>query len=163
MTGEISLTCDAWQADNTDRYFAVTGHWIEECAPGKWTLENALLGFTQMNCSHSGVHLGQMLFKVISRLDIVHKVRMLPFDYYRLAHLFLTQVGHAFSGCYLVNIKNLNSPSQTNGARLLHARQALKSYLSLWCLSLTNSILLDIPQQLPIPSTMTCKKGNQVC
>ena len=94
MTGEISLTCDAWQADNTDGYFAVTGHWIEEHAPGEWTLENALLGFAQMNCSHSGVHLGQMLFKVISRLDIVHKVRTLPFYYYRLAHLFLTQVGH---------------------------------------------------------------------
>ena len=102
MTGEISLTCDAWQADNTDRYFAVTGHWIEEHAPGEWTLENALLGFTQMNCSHSGVHLGQMLFKVVSRLDIVHKVETLPFYYYHLAHLFLTQVGHVTCD----NVKN---------------------------------------------------------
>ena len=30
VVGEISLTCDAWQASNTDGYFAVTGHWIEE-------------------------------------------------------------------------------------------------------------------------------------
>ena len=79
MTGEISLTCDAWQAGNTDGYFAVTGHWIEERAPGEWTLEHALLGFAQMNCSHSGTHLGQMLYKVSGRLQIVHKVTMLAF------------------------------------------------------------------------------------
>ena len=36
VTGEISLTCDAWQASNTDGYFAVTGHWIEESRPGVW-------------------------------------------------------------------------------------------------------------------------------
>lgn len=30
VQGEVSLTCDAWQASNTDGYFAVTAHWIEE-------------------------------------------------------------------------------------------------------------------------------------
>ncbi|EKM49104.1 uncharacterized protein PHACADRAFT_202012 [Phanerochaete carnosa HHB-10118-sp] len=30
VTGEISLTCDAWQAFNLDAYFAVTGHFIEK-------------------------------------------------------------------------------------------------------------------------------------
>ncbi|KAI9429239.1 hypothetical protein H4582DRAFT_2065548 [Lactarius indigo] len=43
VTREISITCDAWQADNMDTHFAVTGHWIEEHAPGKWTLEHPLL------------------------------------------------------------------------------------------------------------------------
>ena len=75
--GEVNLTCDAWQADNTDAYFAVTGHWIEEHAPGEWMLEHALLGFAQMNCSHSGSHLGQMLYTIVSRLRIVHKVSFL--------------------------------------------------------------------------------------
>jgi hypothetical protein len=74
VSGEISLTCDAWQADNTDGYFAVTGHWIEERVPGEWTLEHALLGFAQMNCSHSGALLGQMLYEILNRLQIVHKV-----------------------------------------------------------------------------------------
>jgi hypothetical protein len=68
-----------WQADNTNAYFAVTGHWIEERGPGEWTLEHVLLGFTQMNCSHSGAHLGQILFKILDRLQIVHKVRTLYF------------------------------------------------------------------------------------
>jgi hypothetical protein len=76
VTGEISITCDAWQADNTDGYFAVTGHWIEVRAPGEWTLEHTLLGFAQMNCSHSGTHLGQMLYKIVNRLhDANHLAR----------------------------------------------------------------------------------------
>jgi hypothetical protein len=68
------MTCDAWQASNTDAYFAVTGHWIMECVLGEWTLEHVLLGFAQMNCSHSGTCLGQMLFSVLNRLRIVHRV-----------------------------------------------------------------------------------------
>ena len=74
MSGEVSLTCDAWQAGNADAYFAVTGHWIEEQAPGEWTIEQALLGFVQMNMAHNGVQLGQALYKVCNRLQIVHKV-----------------------------------------------------------------------------------------
>ena len=64
MSGEVSLTCDAWQAGNTDAYFAVTGHWIGEQVPGEWTIEQALLGFVQMNMAHNGMQLGQALYKV---------------------------------------------------------------------------------------------------
>lgn len=74
MTGEVSLTCDAWQAANTDAYFAVTGHWIEEEVPGKWVLHSALFGFTLMNTAHDGKRLGQALFKIAMRLGIAHKV-----------------------------------------------------------------------------------------
>ena len=90
--GEINLTCDAWQAGNSDAYFAVTGHWIEERVPGEWTLEHALLGFTQINCSHSGYRLAQMLYMILNRLHIVHKVS-LPFCFCLLILLYL-QVGH---------------------------------------------------------------------
>ena len=74
MTGEVSLTCDAWQAGNTNAYFAVTGHWIEKRVPGEWTIEQALLGFVQMNMAHNGARLGQALYKVCNRLHIVPKV-----------------------------------------------------------------------------------------
>ena len=74
VLGQISLTCDAWQASNVDGYFAVTGHWIEEHSPGRWTLEHALLGFTRMNTAHNGQRLGQALYKICNRLGIVHKV-----------------------------------------------------------------------------------------
>jgi hypothetical protein len=75
VAGNISLTCDAWQASNADGYFAATGHWIEERSPGKWTLEHTLLGFVQMNTAHNGKRLGQVLFKICDRLGIVHKAR----------------------------------------------------------------------------------------
>ena len=74
VQGEVSLTCDAWQASNTDGYFAVTGHWIEELAPTKWELNSALLGFTRLNNAHNGERLGQALFKIIIRIGIAHKV-----------------------------------------------------------------------------------------
>ena len=74
MKGKVSLTCDAWQASNSDTCFAVTGHWIKVWAPGEWTAENALLGFTQMNTVHNGTHLGQALFAICNHLQIVGKV-----------------------------------------------------------------------------------------
>ncbi|KAF8809281.1 hypothetical protein BYT27DRAFT_7187967, partial [Phlegmacium glaucopus] len=41
VSGEVSLTCDAWQASNANGYFAVTGHWIEEVSPNMWKLKHA--------------------------------------------------------------------------------------------------------------------------
>jgi len=76
VTGEVSLTCDAWQAENTDAYFAATGHWIEEETAGEWKEQHALLGFTQMNTAHNGTRLGQSLFRICNRLGIVHKVSL---------------------------------------------------------------------------------------
>lgn len=46
VQGKVSLTCDAWQASNTDGYFVVTAHWIEELNSAKWELKSALIGFT---------------------------------------------------------------------------------------------------------------------
>ena len=74
VAGRVNLTCDAWQATNTDSYFAVTGHWIEETTPGVWKMQSGLLGFVRMNCAHTGEQLGCALFKVTERLGISHKV-----------------------------------------------------------------------------------------
>ena|SRR5580692_7846223 len=77
VSGEISLTCDAWQASNTDGYFAVTGHWIEESTPTQWELKSALIGFVRLSNAHSGERLGQALFKIIKRVGIERKVSSL--------------------------------------------------------------------------------------
>ena len=74
----VSLTCDAWQASNTDAYFAVTGHWIEEQTPGSWEVQSALFGFTKLNNAHNGKQLGGALFRIVDRLNIVHKVTSNP-------------------------------------------------------------------------------------
>lgn len=70
----VSLTCDAWQAGNEDAYFSVTGHWVEDMPSGEWKQHSALLGFTQMNTAHDGIHLGRALYKIIKQLKIGHKV-----------------------------------------------------------------------------------------
>jgi hypothetical protein len=74
VLGEVSLTCDAWQASNADRYFAVTGHWIKEQRSGTWELHNALFSFIWLNNAHNGKRLGGALFKIVDRLGIAHKV-----------------------------------------------------------------------------------------
>ena len=74
VQGDVSLTCDAWLASNTDGYFAVTAHWIKELTDSQWELKNALIGFTKLNNAHNGVRLGQALFKVIKRVGIENKV-----------------------------------------------------------------------------------------
>ena len=73
-SGCVNLTCDTWQASNTDGYFTMTGHWIKEPQPGVWELHSALLGFVCLNNAHNGVHLGQALFKVVCHVRIEHKV-----------------------------------------------------------------------------------------
>lgn len=74
VKGSVNLTCDAWQASNTDAYFAVTGSWVQENSPGVWEVKTALIGFTQMNNAHNGVRLGQALYLVVHRLGITHKI-----------------------------------------------------------------------------------------
>ncbi|CAK5283136.1 unnamed protein product [Mycena citricolor] len=74
VKGEISLTCDAWQASNINGYFVVTAHWIKELEPGKWKMEDMIIGLTQLNNAHHGRHLGEALFKVVQQLRIEHQV-----------------------------------------------------------------------------------------
>jgi hypothetical protein len=74
VQGDVNLTCDAWQASNTDVYFAVMAHWIRESTDSQWELKSALIGFTKLNNAHNGVWLGQALFKVIKRVGIENKV-----------------------------------------------------------------------------------------
>ncbi|KAF5318361.1 hypothetical protein D9611_014218 [Ephemerocybe angulata] len=80
VRGEISLTCDAWQAGNRDAYLAVTAHWIEEVTPTDWRLRSALVGFTQMNTAHDGARLGRAMYNVAKRYGITHKIGWITCD-----------------------------------------------------------------------------------
>jgi hypothetical protein len=91
VSGTVNITCDAWQAGNTDGYFVVTGHWIEENSPMAWECKSALLGFTKVNNAHNGKCLGGALFKVLDRVGIAHKVCSVPFS--QSVCLYGTMVG----------------------------------------------------------------------
>lgn len=93
VKGTINTTCDAWQAENTDGYFAVTGHWIEEKTTAQWELESALLGFTQVNNAHTGKRLGGALFKILNRVGVTHKVSQVYCEYIQQPYESL-QLGH---------------------------------------------------------------------
>lgn len=93
VAGRINLTCDAWQASNSDSYFAVTGHWIEETAPGVWKMQSGLLGFVRMNCAHTGEQLGCALFKVTERVGITHKVSIWHCAY-TVSDVLYAQIGY---------------------------------------------------------------------
>lgn len=58
-------------------YFAVTVHWVEELKDGSWQLKNALAGFVRMQQAHTGIRMGQVLFKVMQRIGIAEKVRQI--------------------------------------------------------------------------------------
>jgi hypothetical protein len=58
VSGAVNITCDTWQAGNTDGYFTVTGHWIEENHLGQWECQSTLLRCTKVNNAHNGKHLG---------------------------------------------------------------------------------------------------------
>jgi hypothetical protein len=75
----VNITCDVWQAENVNGYFAITGHWIEETHPMQWECESALLSFMQLNNAHNGKHLGGALFKILDRVGIAHKVHVFDF------------------------------------------------------------------------------------
>ena len=81
MSGKVSLMCDAWQASNTDAYFTMTRHWIEEVSPGVHEVQGALFGFTQMNTAHNGARLDHVLYKIAKRLGITHKVSIIFLSY----------------------------------------------------------------------------------
>lgn len=80
VPGAVSLTCDAWQASNTDGYFTATGSWIEEVSEGHWEEQSAILGFVRMNNAHNGRRLGTALFKICDRLGIAHKIGWVTCD-----------------------------------------------------------------------------------
>ena len=87
--------CDAWQASNTDGYFAVTGHWIKETTLAQWEHKTAVLGFTQVNNAHNGQQLSQALFKICKHIGILHKVWMSSFTWHRITPLlFILKIGH---------------------------------------------------------------------
>jgi hypothetical protein len=105
IPGLVSLSCDAWSADNIDSYFDVNGHYMKETGSGverKWTLETRIISFINL-AHHTGKHLGQALFKVCERVGIVSKVSGAVLG--DLALLHSTQVGYVTSDNPTVNDK----------------------------------------------------------
>ena len=126
MRVKTNLSCNAWQASNTEGYFAVTGHWIEESITSRWELKSALLGFTQLNNAYDGKRLGQALYKIVERVGIEHKVSTCPIiSCICTTRSCFVQIGH-------ITCDNANN----NGAMLeefsIHIERRTKTVFP-WC------------------------------
>jgi hypothetical protein len=53
---------------------AVTAHWIAKGVTNQLELRSALIAFREVDGSHSGENLGQVLFKIIQDIGIAHRV-----------------------------------------------------------------------------------------
>jgi len=72
--GRISLTSDLWSDLNQRSFMAVTAHWMARGSSNQLDLCSALIAFREVDGSHTGDNLGQILFDIIQDIGIVHKV-----------------------------------------------------------------------------------------
>jgi len=74
--GRVSLTSDLWSDPNQRSFMAVTAHWMAKGRTNQLELRSALVAFREVDGSHTGDNLGQVLFDIIQDIGITHKVRM---------------------------------------------------------------------------------------
>ena len=72
--GHISLTSDMWTDLNQRSFMAVTAHWMAKGDSNQLELRSALIAFREVDGSHSGDNLGQVLFDIVQDIGIAHAV-----------------------------------------------------------------------------------------
>ena len=70
IPGDVSLTIDAWSSDVMVSFLGITGHYINKV----WELEDDIIGFKELNGSHSGNNLAEYVVECLIELGIEKKV-----------------------------------------------------------------------------------------
>ncbi|XP_042519191.1 zinc finger BED domain-containing protein RICESLEEPER 2-like [Macadamia integrifolia] len=93
FAGRISLTSDLWTSITNDGYIALTAHYIDK----DWLLPKKLLKFCILPPPHTGIHICEMVSKILSDWGIDRK-------------LFSITLDNAIANFYFVDLlkKNLN-------------------------------------------------------
>jgi hypothetical protein len=68
--GKISFTFDGWTSAIMRAYIAVTTHYIND----DWELKSELLAFEELEGSHTGENLAEVLYTILDLHRIKHKV-----------------------------------------------------------------------------------------
>lgn len=78
--GKISFTADVWSDPNLVPFMAMTGHWIQvktihmsEGPQHILSLRSELIAFHRLEGRHSGVHLAEAFFGILTRYRITSK------------------------------------------------------------------------------------------
>ncbi|XP_042499569.1 zinc finger BED domain-containing protein RICESLEEPER 2-like isoform X2 [Macadamia integrifolia] len=74
--GRISLTSDLWTSITNDGYIALTSHYIDK----DWVLHKKLLKFCIMPPPHTGIHICEMVSKILSDWGIDRKLFSITLD-----------------------------------------------------------------------------------
>lgn len=75
--GRISLTFDAWTLKIMTSYLAAMGHWLT----AEWQLCSELISFAEIEGSHSGENMGQILYDILDQYNIRDKVKLFNSDF----------------------------------------------------------------------------------
>ena len=68
--GKVSLTFDGWSSAIMKAYIAVTVHYIDE----DWELQADLLAFEELEGSHTGENLAEVLYTILETHRLKRKV-----------------------------------------------------------------------------------------
>jgi len=63
-----------WSDVNRRSFMAVTAHWMAKGGAKQLELRSTLIAFWEVDGSHSGDNLGQVLFDIIQNIGIGYKV-----------------------------------------------------------------------------------------
>jgi hypothetical protein len=76
IPSKISITFDAWTSKAYDPYLAITAHYIDALSdqPLEWELKSKLIGFEELQGSHSGANIAVKVIEVLDQYDIRNKV-----------------------------------------------------------------------------------------
>jgi hypothetical protein len=70
LSSKISITSDAWSADDTTGYFAITAHWLDD----KYKLQSTLLDFPLFAPPHTGAAAAHLILKAAEEFGIKEKL-----------------------------------------------------------------------------------------
>jgi hypothetical protein len=74
--GHVSLTMDAWTANNHIPYLGVTAQWIDH----SWRIQNKVLAFRRLRGSHTGENLAAVVHNVLQDWKLVPFLRAITAD-----------------------------------------------------------------------------------
>src|SRR6266481_7642399 len=76
VSGQISITFDAWTSWAFDPYLAMTAHYIHVPSDSKssWKLQDKLIGFSPIVGSYSGQNIAAFVMECLKTYGIVSKV-----------------------------------------------------------------------------------------
>jgi hypothetical protein len=79
IPSRISITFDAWTSKAYDPYLAITAHYIDVPLdqPLEWELKSKLLGFEELQGSHTGANVAVKIVEALDQYDIRKKVSLM--------------------------------------------------------------------------------------